>query len=271
MLFLSLGAGVQSTCMAMMAEHGEIDKPDYAIFADTGWEPQYVYDQLEWIKERVSFPIIHASKGNIKNDLIDFAVHKKRGRFAAIPFFAKKFKGTHVEAVMGRRQCTREYKIEPLEKKMRELLGYKPRLRIPANSCRVMIGITTDEIVRMKPAHNKWQVNEWPLIDLRMNRTDCLNWMRDKGYPLPRKSSCIGCPYHDNKYWRYLRNEAPTEFADAVETDKIIRSRGTLKGMDAEQYMHRSLKPLGEVDFDNDVDRGQIDMFLDECEGMCGV
>lgn len=38
MRILSLGAGVQSSTLALMAEHGEIEKPDYAIFADTGWE-----------------------------------------------------------------------------------------------------------------------------------------------------------------------------------------------------------------------------------------
>jgi len=38
---LSLGAGVQSTTLALMAAHGEIGPmPDCAIFADTGWEPQ---------------------------------------------------------------------------------------------------------------------------------------------------------------------------------------------------------------------------------------
>lgn len=41
---LSLGAGVQSTTMALMAAHGEIQPmPDCAIFADTGWEPKAVY------------------------------------------------------------------------------------------------------------------------------------------------------------------------------------------------------------------------------------
>lgn len=47
---LSLGAGVQSTTMALMAAHGEIGPmPDCAIFADTGWEPKSVYDHLEWL------------------------------------------------------------------------------------------------------------------------------------------------------------------------------------------------------------------------------
>jgi len=45
---LSLGAGVQSTTMALMAAHGEImSMPNCAIFADTGWEPKAVYEHLE--------------------------------------------------------------------------------------------------------------------------------------------------------------------------------------------------------------------------------
>jgi hypothetical protein len=38
---ISLGAGVRSTTMALMAAHGEITPmPDAAIFADTQWEPK---------------------------------------------------------------------------------------------------------------------------------------------------------------------------------------------------------------------------------------
>ena len=52
---LSLGAGVQSSTMALMAEEGEFGvKPDAAIFADTGWEPSPVIEHLEWLKTQVS-------------------------------------------------------------------------------------------------------------------------------------------------------------------------------------------------------------------------
>ncbi len=48
---LSLGAGVQSTTLALMAAHGVVGPmPDCAIFADTGWEPKAVYDHLAWLR-----------------------------------------------------------------------------------------------------------------------------------------------------------------------------------------------------------------------------
>lgn len=63
---LSLGAGVQSTTMALMAAHGEIGPmPDCAIFSDTGWEPKAVYDHLEWLEQQLPFPVHRVERGNI--------------------------------------------------------------------------------------------------------------------------------------------------------------------------------------------------------------
>ncbi|MEZ2737057.1 hypothetical protein ACBQ08_24555, partial [Aneurinibacillus aneurinilyticus] len=74
MNIISLGAGVQSTTMLLMAAHGEIGpKPDYAIFSDTGWEPKKVYEHFEWLKaevEKFGIPVIIVQDRNIKDDLI---------------------------------------------------------------------------------------------------------------------------------------------------------------------------------------------------------
>jgi 3'-phosphoadenosine 5'-phosphosulfate sulfotransferase (PAPS reductase)/FAD synthetase len=48
---ISLGAGVQSSTMALMAADGELPKPDCAIFADTGNEPKAVYTYLDFLKK----------------------------------------------------------------------------------------------------------------------------------------------------------------------------------------------------------------------------
>ncbi len=67
---LSLGAGVQSTALALMAAHGEIGPmPDCAIFADTGWEPKAVYEHLAWLKSPnvLPFPVHIVTGGNIRD------------------------------------------------------------------------------------------------------------------------------------------------------------------------------------------------------------
>lgn len=84
---LSLGAGVQSTVMAIMADEGAFgDKPDCAIFADTGWEPKGVYEHLDWLEGVLSYPVYRVSEGNIREDHI--AGTKDVGaRFAGMPLF----------------------------------------------------------------------------------------------------------------------------------------------------------------------------------------
>lgn len=260
---LSLGAGVQSTTVALLVKHGDLPMVDCAIFADTGWEPKAVYDHLNWLEGILPFPVHRVTEGNIK----DHIVRNKNStgqRFATVPWFTE-------NGGMGRRQCTREFKVTPIEKRQRQLLGYAPRKRIPAGSAEVWIGISTDEALRMKPARNAWQVNRWPLIEMGMIRRDCLRWLQERQYAPPPKSSCIGCPYHSNTHWRAMRDEAPDEWQDAVETDKLLRHGGTGRGMKQFQYMHRSLRPLGEVDLRNHDERGQPDLFNNECEGVCGV
>ncbi|MDD3836681.1 MAG: hypothetical protein PHG43_02460, partial [Phenylobacterium sp.] len=70
---LSLGAGVQSTTLALMAAHGEVGPmPDCAIFADTGWEPRAVREHLAWLMSPnvLPFPVHVVSAGDIHADLL---------------------------------------------------------------------------------------------------------------------------------------------------------------------------------------------------------
>lgn len=265
MQIISLGAGVQSSTMALMAAKGEIKPmPDCAIFADTGWEPKSVYNWLDWLEMQLPFPVYRTSKGNIRKDLENYI---KNQRFASVPFYTESDKNN---GGMLRRQCTREYKVDPITKKIRSLNGLKPRQRAKGKiNPTIWIGISLDEAIRIKPNIEPWISNRWPLIEKEMTRADCLRWMERNGYPEPEKSSCIGCPYHNDSYWREMKLKKPEEFADAVMVDRMIRNgvRGTKQRL----YLHSSLKPLEEVDFRNLEDMGQINMFNDECEGMCGV
>lgn len=262
---LSLGAGVQSSALYLMACAGKImPKPDVAIFSDTGCEPPYVYEYLGYLASKGShhIPIIRASKGNLMTDIL----RSKRGhRFATMPLHVRNDEGKHA---LLRRQCTREYKLEPIEQKVRELLGAQPRQRIKGVA-EVWIGISTDEAIRVKPSRNRWMSNYHPLIDLGMSRADCLSWLQSNGYELPQKSSCIVCPYHDNAFWLNLKENHPAEFQQAVEFDREIRSG--LKSVDCNAYFHRSLQPLDAIDFASLIGQPEPDQFLGECEGMCGV
>jgi hypothetical protein len=266
---ISLGAGVQSTTMALMAAHGEITPmPDCAIFADTQAEPRAVYAHLSWLTSAnvLPFPVHVVTAGDLKEHV---AAERPKGKYLKvdIPAYVKDPDGTPGGLI--NRSCTRDFKIDPIRKRVRELLGIAGKRSPVEPVSEQWIGISLDEAIRMKPSREDWQVNRWPLIEKRMTRNDCLRWLERHDYPRPPKSSCTFCPFHSDDEWRFL---TPEEFAEAVEIDRRLRSRppqayrtkGTL-------YLHRSCAPLEEVDLSTAEDRGQLNLFNNECEGMCGV
>jgi len=273
-----------------MSLKGDIERADCAIFADTGEEPEAVYAHLNrllaYCREQ-DFPLHivkrKGSKGIAEDVLHHIDQYHKGGdkwtRVGQPPLYVVNENPTYTDAdgvtrpTDGspgtlRRQCTREYKIEPIQQKIRELLGYKPRQRVK-EMVEQWMGITVDEAQRMKDSGVKWITNKYPLVELRMNRHNCQKWLsRNWQHPVG-KSACTFCPFHSNAQWRDLKVNQPGEFAAAVEFDRKLRLQ-PYPGAIGTPYIHRSGKPLSEVDLRNAEDRGQM-TFLDECEGMCGV
>jgi hypothetical protein len=265
---ISLGAGVQSTTVALMAAHGELTPmPECAIFADTGWEPKAVYTHLDWLMSGVlPFPVQVVQHGNIRDDLLRRSSARSGERFVTIPAYSL---SEYNEKGIGRRQCTAHYKIEPLHKEIRNRLGKGPRDWIAKGSVTKWLGISTDEIMRVTPSRVGYVINRFPLIEQKMSRGDCLMWLQRHGYAQPPKSACIGCPYHNNAQWKAIRDQQPEEWQQALEVDRAIRD--PRHGINNKQFLHRSLVPLDQVDLSTAEDRGQLNLFNNECEGMCGV
>lgn len=264
---ISLGAGVQSTTLLLMAARGEFgeDYPRVAVFADTQWEPKKVYDHLDWLEkevEKYGIKIIRASKGNLREDFLRAAETGERA--SSIPCFVRNKNGK--DGLLWR-QCTRDYKINVVRRAIREYLGYGPRERVK-ETVELWMGISTDEIQRVKTSPIKWIKNVYPLIEKGMSRSDCIRWMKDHGYPEPPKSSCIGCPYHSDAYWLDMKLNDPESWQDAVDFDRRIRRLPRIEG---EVFLHRSLKPLEEVDFYSQHEQMELDLFDNDCEGMCGI
>lgn len=238
--------------------------PDCAIFADTGSEPRKVYEWLDWLETKLPFPVHRVMKdGGLLNNIVESI---NGGRFAGAPFFTESPTG----GGQLRRQCTREFKVEPITQKVRQLLGLEKGERAEKETLVVQyLGISTDEAGRMKPSFQHYIKHRWPLIEKNMSRTDCLKWMAEHGYPKPSKSACTFCPYHDDALWRDMKANDPESWNGAVKIDGMIR--GGVRGTTQKLYLHRSMKPLAEVDLRTAEDAGQSRLFEDECEGMCGV
>ncbi len=110
----------------------------------------------------------------------------------------------------------------------------------------------------MRYSSERWRINRHPLIELHKTRVGCLEWMRQYGYPEPPRSACVGCPYRSNEEWRWLRDNEPESWNEAVEFDRVIRKCGGMRG---DVFLHAARIPLDEVDLRTDCERGQRMMF----------
>ncbi len=230
---LSLGAGVQSSTLIMMSENGDLPPLDYAIFADTQWEPIAVYENLTWLESHTSIPIVRVTAGDVREN----------EKFYEMPLFNE-------GGGMLKRQCTSTHKIAPIRKHMYDYVNKK----VGSTLVRQWIGISADESLRMKDSNVMWIENWYPLVEQGITREDCKAYMKDHGYPEPPRSACIGCPYHSGEEWRSLTN---VEWREATDYDEGLRGDGL--------YLHRSSVPLVGARLDGDGG------WNNECEGMCGV
>ena len=245
---LSLGAGVQSSTALLLAAHGKIPRFDAAIFSDTGWEPRSVYrhlDRLTDIAQHAGIPVVRVANGDIRADALDPA-----HRFASMPLFTL---GPNGERGMARRQCTNEYKIKPIKREVRRRLGYPHPIRVPDGvHAEVAIGISLDEVGRARDSDVRYMRHVFPLLDLRWRREDCVAYLTEHGLGDTPKSSCIGCPFHDDGFWADLKAGNPTDWADAVDFDTAIRhgsARANADGhpMRGQYFLHAQRLPLDQV------------------------
>jgi hypothetical protein len=275
--YLSLGAGVQSSTLALMMAKGEIAPVDAAIFADTQNEPNSVMAWLDWLEAEIArsphpYPVYRVTKGNLADRETTIRTSKKSGKQyiqGGIPAFV--LAPTGKKGLLGRK-CTTDFKIQPIYVKVRELLGIKRAPREKQILAKMAIGISLDEVHRMKPNTFSYVESYWPLIDLAMTRDDCFAWMAKHGYPMPPRSACVFCPFHSDAEWVRLRDEEPHEFTRAVEFErKIHAAYRQQNALDGTPYLHSSCVPLDQVKFKQDTANNVVDHFGNECEGLCGV
>ena len=221
-VILSLGAGVQSTALALLIESGllpGIPRPEAAIFADTKAEPRHVIDTLDWLEDKLPYPIIRTTWGNLAQNTwkaitgmpVPERGHHKPG-YIDIPVFSDKG--------LAKRQCTSIYKVRPIKQAIRDFAKSAP----PALTATQYLGISSNETKRAKPAREAWLTNRYPLIEHSWSRADCLMWL-DKsfpGHPVSR-SACYFCPFRNSEDWREIAASYPNLYADALAMERQMR------------------------------------------------
>lgn len=286
-----MGAGVQSSTLALMAAKSEITPmPDFAVFADTQAEPESVYRWLDWLEQQLPFPVYRVTRGNLAEDGLEIRTSGNTGKTylrTLIPLFTRpretkqpvlnwglnknELNEFELERAGKRgklwRKCTRDYKIEAIERFVKKELNIgRGEKQIKAIQ---WIGISTDEAVRIKQSETAWSEFRHPLIEVNMSRQDCLDWMEKNHYPQPPRSACVFCPYHSDAEWLRMKAEEPFEFAKAVKWEKDCQTAAlNQEALQDMPFLHDSCKPLDEVEFD--ATKGKY-RFSNECVGICGV
>lgn len=280
----SFGGGVQSTTIALLAldsdprllavSDGRV--PEHYLFADTGDEPEAVYRHIDMMRRRfdvanVPFHVLHRYSGvSLSKHLLRRLRAGKESNLTWIPAYVE----GATKSVPLQRRCTFRYKVEALDRAAKRL-AQVPRLLggavyQGAPFVRSWIGISLDESQRMRAAKHRWSEMFYPLVEMGWRRSDCLRYLSERCVPAPR-SACVYCPFHSDREWERMRVEAPADFRRAVLFERhllaAVRGLGDGSALRSLPYLHPSRVPLDEVTFG----AGQLDLWGNDCSGVCGV
>tara|TARA_R110002020_G_scaffold216078_1_gene423448 strand:- start:24 stop:725 length:702 start_codon:yes stop_codon:yes gene_type:complete len=194
----NFGCGVNS--VAGILKYG-INSYDEIIFADTGSEKPETYFYLKFLMEEKNWRItIVNDHGNDKNgiprpNLYDY--YFERSTFPRVQF----------------RDCTQKFKVRGIQRYLRKKYGKKETFHSD-------IFFAREEYHRMKSSDKKYQVLNYPLVDDKISRDDCIKIIEDSGYPLPVKSACFMCPFSSKEQWSELKVKHPDLFQQSLELEK---------------------------------------------------
>jgi hypothetical protein len=234
--YFSFGGGVQSMAVLVLAVQGRVQY-DAFLFANVGDDSENPAT-IDYV-ERIAKP--YAAANGI--ELVELQRTRKDDSTQTL---MEHITATNSEIIPiylgsgapGIRACTSNFKIDVIAKWQKQHGATKK------NPCVCALGISMDEIQRARTDSGiSWQTLEYPLLNLRMNRRDCMRIIADAGLPVPSKSSCWFCPFHRRDEWTKMKREQPELFGKAVALENMLNERRFAKGKDR-VYLHASLQPL---------------------------
>ena len=238
----SFGGGVQSTAALVLQAQNKLPKSyDAFLFSNVGDDSEHP-ETIEYFN-KIHKP--YADKHNI--NLIELKRIKRDGSSPSLLEHitnSKRAIDIPVHLVgggPGNRNCTVNYKVKVIHK------WQKQNGATVDDPAVCGLGISTDEIQRARTNSGfDDQVLEYPLIDLKLNRNDCMNIIKDAGLPPAPRSACWFCPFHKKEEWRSLKRERRDLFDKAVKLEKLLGDRREELGRDR-VYLTSRNKPLDEV------------------------
>jgi hypothetical protein len=255
----SFGGGVQSTAALVLAAEGRIDFPLF-LFANVGADSENPAT-LEYV-ESIAKP--YAMLKGVT--LVEVQKRQRNGEPDTIRTWLDRTEKSigipmrMANGAPGNRSCTEQFKINVINKEL------KRRGASAENPAVLGMGISMDEWERMRSDSGAaYKTLAYPLIDLGLNRQDCVRAIEQAGLPVPPKSSCYFCPFKRTGDWQKMRRDDPGLFALSVALEEQMNARRMALGRDAVYLSSRAI-PLVRVVGDHD----QLDLFEGESCDIAG-
>ncbi|MBO0813816.1 MAG: phosphoadenosine phosphosulfate reductase [Actinobacteria bacterium] len=228
MRVFSYGGGWQSTAALALAAQGKLDYRVF-LFANVGNDSENPAT-LDYVRE-VAVPfaaahglalhVLHRTMRDGTPETLLSRMTKPESKQLPIPV------RLGLDGPPATRTCTKDFKVRVTGKWLRA------NGATAENPATVALGISIDEIGRANPArHEPYERIAYPLLDLRVRRSDCPGIIRASGLPVPPKSACWFCPFHSRHTWTNMRREDPAMFERAAALEDHLQARRAALGKD---------------------------------------
>lgn len=250
-IVLSYGGGIDTVALITLVLEGRLPRPETIVMADTARERQATWDYLDEVVQpalaRVGLRVEIAPHDLSAVDLI-----ADNGDLL-IPVFTETGKLPTF--------CSSKWKQRVVRRWLRAR-GYGPERPIIE-----WLGFNLDEVQRLRKSDVAWIERQYPLCvmpETRMRRHEAILQIERHGWPLPPSSACWMCPNRNDETWLEMKRNEPEDFAKAAKLERVLRGAGW-----GDIYLHRSLQPIDEVDFEERIAQGQNGQLFDTCSYTC--
>lgn len=259
MKILSCGAGQQSTALALMSCDNVLNPGkfplvpvyDAVLFCDLGGEREWVYRQVDFLKNqcmRVEIPFYILRDKNLKED---YMKNYGRKRVVTIPFWSVDENGR--KGIMTR-HCTIDYKIIQMQNFVRwNLLGYRKGERTRPKDIQaheMHIGFTYEEQQRIFDSKHKLFVNRFPMVEMGLVRADNYAYVKERWGLETKGSACLFCPFHTNYFFWDCKQTCRNDYQTVLDFDNMLENGepdSRIGVPDSKVYISRSRKRIKDL------------------------
>lgn len=201
--FISFSGGVESSAMCVL-----FAKTADAIFADTQFEHQQIYDRIDLIE--------NWCKANVRKN---FKIHRVVSEKGSL---MEHIRNEKLYPSFQMRFCTGDFKIKPIEQFLKQ---YKEE------GCEILIGLNYDEKDKRVGNHGllPFVKYSYPLINNGLTRQNCKDLLTKAGlmpqFPVfMKRGGCIGCYYKSKKEYLAMAHLDPETFNEVLQLENDINS-----------------------------------------------